>query len=285
MAISLHGRQRQKFRADLLAHRESFSLTDADYAGRILKVSLNTLKKCLETGSAGSLSLKRQTFLRIFGHAGLDPHAYGLAVALPSRASPFGGYDKRDYAFLCGRYFLYRRSFLTARNINRMVLEIAPSQTKECLSFREIQYYVSDSGVRDEQHYAGDVYIDSNRSMLGFPASHEGQTRLMLVGMPQRVEGKDKLKMRGALLTYGVPRGFWQPAMSCVFIEGPQESRQANPRELSTTLYPDSDQFVRIATELSHAEEHATIQTPLMWRGGGTPSAPQETAMRQVSGG
>ncbi len=266
MAITLGGRQREKLRADLLKHRESFSLNDADYVADVLKISLNTLKKCLDDKASGALTLKRQTFLSIFRYAGLNPQDYGLTATLPSRAAPYGGYGKDDYAYLCGRHYLYRRSFLTGRNINRLVLDIAASKAKECLTFHEFQHYVSDSGVRDEQHYIGDIHIDQDRSILGFPATDEGQTRLMLVGMPRRPVGREKVKMRGALLTYGIPRGSWQPTVSCVFIEGPWESKHPNPREQSMTLYPDADEFERIATELALAEEYATIQTPLLWR-------------------
>lgn len=269
MAISLQGRHRQKFRADLLKHRESFSCNDADYVADLLKVSLNTLKKCLDGAASGPLTLNRQTFLNIFSHAELNPRDYGLAVTLPSRATPYGGYDKRDYAYLCGRHYLYRRSFLTAQNINRIVLDIAMSKSKECLTFHEVQHYVSDAGVRDEQHYVGDIHIDQDRSILGFPANDVGQTRLMLVVMPRRPVGREKVKMRGALLTYGIPRGSWQPTMACVFIEGPCESTHPNPRELSKTLYPDSGEYARIAAELALAEEHTTIQTPLLWRTAG----------------
>ena len=42
MTISLSARQRVRFRTDLLAHRETFSLNDAEYADQVLKVSLNT---------------------------------------------------------------------------------------------------------------------------------------------------------------------------------------------------------------------------------------------------
>ena len=278
MAISLQGRQRQKLRGDLLAHRESFFLSDADYVARVLKVSLNTWKKCIVNEGGLPLSLSRRTLLSIFANAGLNPRDYGLRITLPTRGSPFGGYIKRDYGFLCGRFFMYRRSFLTAQNINRIVLDITMNESKECLSFREIQYYVSDAGARDEHQYAGDVHIDHERSLLGFPSSTEGQTRLMLVGMPQRPMVKERITMRGTMLTYGQPRGHWQPTTACVFIEGPQEIRHPNPRELSGTIYPEMAEYGRLSAELAHTEAHATIQTPLLWRGLRT-SAPPRASM------
>jgi len=93
----------------------------------VLKISLNTYKKCVQPGDE-SLVLKRHTFVSIFANTNLDPRRYGLAITLPSDVSPFGGYQKSDFQFLCGQYFLYRRSFLTARHITCSILEIRPSE-------------------------------------------------------------------------------------------------------------------------------------------------------------
>ena len=178
MLISLNGPQRERFRKDLQRHRDTFSLNDADYSARVLKISLNTLKRCLLPKAQNPLTLKRSTFISVFANAELDPKRYGLIAALPAQGSEFGGYQKKDYDFLCGRHFIYRRSFLTAKNINRCILEISVNDMKECLSFREAQHYVSDSGVRDEQHYSGDIYMNRERSILSLPAYFEGQVRL-----------------------------------------------------------------------------------------------------------
>ena len=59
MSITLAGRPRERFRADLLAHRETFSLSDAEYADRVLKVSLNTYKKCIQPVGSGPRSAVR----------------------------------------------------------------------------------------------------------------------------------------------------------------------------------------------------------------------------------
>ena len=84
MTISLSARQRARFRTDLLAHREAFSLNDAEYADQVLKVSLNTYKKCVQVSANESLALKRHTFVCIFTHSALDPKNYGLSIGVPS---------------------------------------------------------------------------------------------------------------------------------------------------------------------------------------------------------
>ena len=187
MSISLSGRQRDRFKADLQAHRETFSLNDGEYADQVLKVSLNTYKKCVQAN--GPLALKRHTFVNIFANTALDPRNYGLAIGVPSQVSPFGGYQKNDYKFLCGRFFLYRRSFLTARHITRSILDIRPSESHECLSFTELHYYTSEVGAREESRYHGDVYMNQERSILSLPAYSQGQVRLTHL-QPERLGAK-----------------------------------------------------------------------------------------------
>lgn len=265
MPISLQGRQRERFRVDLQRHRETFSLNDEDYATKVLKISLNTLKRCLEPQTAAALTLKRHTFINIFTNAAFDPKRFGLSVALPAQGSQFGGYQKKDYQFLCGRHFLYRRSLLTTQSINRCVLEIRLNDVKECISFHEMQHYVSDAGVRDEQHYYGDIYLNQERSILSLPAYQAGQVRLTLIHIPQVPLKKERLKMRGAFLTFGVPKGFWQPTLGCVYIEGPIEPKRTNLKELSGTIRRDDERYDELSAELAHTEEYATINTPLIW--------------------
>jgi hypothetical protein len=264
MSISLSGRQRDRFKADLQAHRETFSLNDAEYADQVLKVSLNTYKKCVQPNGKGPLALKRHTFVNIFANTALDPKNYGLAIAVPSQSSPFGGYQKSDFQFLCGRFFLYRRSFLTARHITRSILEIRPSDSQECLSFNELLYYTSEVGAREEIHYHGDVYMNRERSILSLPAYSQGQVRLTLL-QPERLSSKGKIKMRGAVLAFGNPKGYWQPTVSCVFVDGPIEEKSQHPRDLCKTILNGSEEHAAFCAELARVEEHATIITPLMW--------------------
>jgi hypothetical protein len=265
MLITLSPDRRALFRADLAAHRARQSLTDADYAARVLRVSLNTFKKCISDEDA-PLSLKRHTFVSIFINTELDPARYGLDVTLPDPGSQYGGYRKADFEFLCGRYHLYRRSFLTAQNITRGVVDFMPNETKECLSFREVLSYVADSGSRDDTIYTGDVYIDRDRAMLSLPAFRDGQVRLTSLIMPQRSVARVRMKLRGVLLTFGIPRGFWQPTVSCVMLEGPFDAKRSDPRDLCGTITPDQQGFAAISADLAHTEEHAAVLTPLMWQ-------------------
>ncbi len=264
MTISLSGRQRERFKVDLRAHRETFSLNDADYADQVLRVSLNTYKKCVQPTGNGPLALKRHTFVSIFANTALDPKNYGLAIGVPSQVSPFGGYQKNEFLFLCGRFFLYRRSFLTARHITRSILEIRPSESQECLSFNELHYYTSEVDVREEIHYHGDIYLNQERSILSLPAYSQGHVRLMML-QPERAGSKGKIKMRGALLTFGNPKGYWQPTVSCVFVDGPVTEKGVDPRELCKTMLDGSEEHAALSAELARVEEHATIMTPLMW--------------------
>ena len=264
MTINLSGRQRDRFKADLQAHRETFSLNDAEYADQVLKVSLNTYKKCVQSTGSEPRALKRHTFVNIFVHTALDPKNYGLSIAVPSQASPCGGYQKNDFQFLCGRFFLYRRSFLTARYVTRTVLDIHLSEGQECLSFSELLYYTSEVGAREEIHYHGDVYMNRERSILSLPAYFQGQVRLTLL-QPERLGSKGKIKMRGAVLAFGNPKGYWQPTVSCVFVDGPVEEKRQHPRDLCKTILDSSQEYTALSAELARVEEHATIITPLMW--------------------
>lgn len=264
MTVSLSGRHRDRFMADLRSHREAFSLNDSEYADQILRISLNTFKKCIQKDGNKPLALKRHTFLNIFANTALDPKNYGLNIGVPNQESPFGGYRVQDYPYLCGRFFLYRRSFLTGRHITRSVLDIRPSEGRECLSFHELHYYTAEVGVREENHYYGDIYMNRERSILSLPSYFEGQVRLTLL-QPERVGTRGRVKMRGSLLAFGNPKGYWQPTVSSVFVDGPIEERHDNTKELCKTILHTSPEYGPLSEELARVEEHATINTPLMW--------------------
>lgn len=264
MSINLSARQRARFRSDLLSHRETFTLNDADYADQVLKVSLNTYKKCIQPAANGPLALKRQTWLGIFANTPLDPKTYGLAVGVPTCDSPFGGYSVEDFRHLCARFHIYRRSFLTARQITCGVLEIRPSDVHDCLAFSEIHSYVSEAATRQELRYSGDVYMNPERSLLSLPSYADGQVRLTMLSA-ERVGGRSRVKMRGAQLTYGNPKGFWQPTVSCIYVDGPVDERRTSLRDLCRTIDEGTPEHDAISAELSHVEDYATIITPLMW--------------------
>jgi hypothetical protein len=71
--------------------------------------------------------------------------------------------------------------------------------------------------------------------------------------------------MRGAVLAFGNPKGYWQPTVSCVFVDGPIEQKGADARELCKTIMEGSEEHAALSAELARIEEHATIMTPLMW--------------------
>jgi hypothetical protein len=194
----------------------------------------------------------------------LDPKNYGLSISVPSEASPFGGYLKSDFQFLCGRFFLYRRSFLTARHITRSIIEFRLSESHECLSFQELHYYTAETGAREEIHYHGDVYMNRERNILSLPAYFHGQVRLTHL-QPERLGSKGKIKMRGAVLAFGNPKGYWQPTVSCVFVDGPVVGKGVDARDLCKTILEGSEEYPELSAELARVEEHATIITPLMW--------------------
>src|SRR5688572_23229806 len=90
--------------------------------------------------------------------------------------------------------------------------------------------------------------------------------------------------MRGAVLTFGVPKGFWQPTAGCVFIEGPIAAKQGKLRDLSDTIRPGDDRYDELSAELAHTEEYATIITPLIWHKSRAPaqvSPPQRVAQER----
>ena len=88
--------------------------------------------------------------------------------------------------------------------------------------------------------------------------------RLTLL-QPERLGSKGKIKMRGAVLAFGNPKGYWQPTVSCVFVDGPIDEKRAHPRDLCKTILDDSEEYAALSAELARVEEHATIMTPLMW--------------------
>jgi hypothetical protein len=87
--IVLEGADYARFKTDLREHRARFALNDVEYAEQVLKISLNTFKKCVN--SADRVALTRPTFLHLFANTGLRPKDYGLPLTLPAEDSPYGG--------------------------------------------------------------------------------------------------------------------------------------------------------------------------------------------------
>lgn len=265
MGVSLQPAERRRLRAELLRHRAGFDLTDAAYVQDVLKISLNTYKKCIAPEDAGSLVLSRHTYQNLARHAGFRPDEHGIAAQPSTCDQSLGAYNCDDYAFMCQRYVMYRRSFLHARNLNRSVLDISIDGSRRCLRFRETEDYVSDLGLPHDQEHVGDVHVDRDRSLLSLLGNTAGRVRLMLLVIPQRVIGREGLRMRGALLTHGRPRGYWQPTVTSLYVEEPPDPK-APIGGLCGTFKPDWGDYERISGEIRSVEEYVTIDTALVWR-------------------
>ena len=102
------------------------------------------------------------------------------------------------------------------------------------------------------QHYGGDVHLNEERSVLSMPAYFGGQVRLTLLLMPEHAGGKGRpLKMRGAALVFGIPRGYWQPTLSGVFVEGPIDDRRSNLKGLCKTILAGTEEYAPLSVELT----------------------------------
>ncbi len=261
---------RSQLRISLLRHRQGYELSEADYVKKVLRLALNTYKKCIDA----PLRLKRQTLIGLLKITKLTPGEFGLELSLPTASSQYGGYEPSEFKGLVGQYFVHRRSFLTARNIVRGILEIHIDDEKRCLAFEEYQNYIADSGLRDSFSYTGEIYINAARTLFSMVAFREGQCRLMMTQRPEQFSSeisdaappkRGATRMRGALLTHGFARNFWQPALSAVALESLPASMWRHARDHCRTIKPDDPEFASIALEIAYAEEHATTMTPLMF--------------------
>jgi hypothetical protein len=268
MSIVLTGRPREQFRAALQDHRARSLLTDADYARTILRVSLNTFKKCI--GPATDLSLKRLSFNSIVANTGLDPSRFGSKAPMPISPREHGGYTKSEYGYLTGRYLLYRRSFQNGVDINRAVLDIVWNEPLSCLSFKELRRRKNDNGVWDANDFSGQVFMHPERVLMSLLAIENGDVRLTLLHIPPRhVYGTNLglVRTSGAVLTHGYPKRFYQPVVSAITIEAVDPAkRSTSPNALCKTLKPGHPEYGAAAEDLRIAEEHAIVLTPLMWR-------------------
>jgi len=262
ISTSLAGKHLERFVRDLRAHRSGYSANDYSYANDVLIVSLNTYKKCIQSPQTGALSLQRSKLVNILSHAELDPTAYGLNLTVRGADNRFGNYQKSKFKYLCCRYLVYRRSFLTAREITCGVLDIEQSKIQDCLSFIERHHYMSELRQLQKFEYSGDIYMDEGQALLSLPAYQNGKVRLMQL-IPERVD--KQVKMRGALLTFGSPRGIWQPTMSCIYAVGPIKNDDTPAWELCKTIKNNSKDFDAISSHLEHVERFTTIITPLMF--------------------
>lgn len=266
MAVILAGREREALRADLLADRERRGLTDLQYAQGVLKISLNTFRKCI--GKSAELPLRRQSLTAILSRAGLKPSDYGLTMALPVASGLHGGYREADYGYIAGRYHQIRRNFLDGMDIIRSVIDIAWNRERECLSFRETLRYRTDPGVDYRVNYTGDIYMHPDRVLMSLLAIDAGEVRQILAHVPTRRQGETDLpaRTRGAVLTHSFPSGLFQPAVSAVSLTRVSDVTRQNPEKFCRTLSPNDEEYRAASEELRLAEEHGVVITPLLWR-------------------
>jgi hypothetical protein len=270
--IVLEPPARKRLRQALIKHRQSYPQSEGEYVKSVLKVALNTYKKCIAPPNGDALTLKRHTLIGLLNSAKIEPTTVGIDVVLPSKAEQYGNYDPKDYAFLVGTYYLHRRSFMTALNIVRGVIEIRIDAEKRCLAFEEYNNYISDSGNPDDNRYTGEIFMNSDRSLLGLLATPEGQVRLLMTQSPLRngpgnagTLQRAGIRLRGSLLTHGRGKGVWQPTMSAISIESLPERMWQKARAACRTITPDDKEFKDLDREICYAEEYATVTTPLMY--------------------
>ena len=270
--IVVSSQSRKKLRQALLKHRQGFALSEADYVKQVLKVALNTYKKCIAAPDGTELTLKRHTLINMLRIAKIDPSSVGIDVVVPGTVEQYGNYDPNDFSDLVGHYFLYRRSFQTGRNIVRGVVEIRIDAEKRCLGFEEYNNYLSDGGMPDDNNYTGEIYINPERNLFGLLAFPDGQLRLMMTQGPVRSGigpagslPRGGIRLRGALLTHGKGKGVWQPTISSIALESLPERSWKQARAQCRTIKPEDAEFTAINLELAYAEDYGTVMTPLMW--------------------
>ncbi len=220
MDIVLKEEQRAQFRADIARHRASSPYNDADYARLVLRVSLNTYKKCV--GSGDALTLKTRVYRSIVGNIGLDHATYKVGVSLAAQAPEFGSYSRADFGYLVGRYLLYRRSFQDGIAISRAVLDIDWNDQLSCLSFIEMRRYKVDGGAWQANDIKGNIHIHAERVLMGLLAIDNGDARLTLLHIPSRLTigtTMGTIRSSGVVITHGYPKRFFQPVVSPVTIE------------------------------------------------------------------
>ena len=273
MPLELPASHRRKFAEHLRRHRDRHSVTDLEYSDNILKVSINTYKKCLEANAKAPLALQRATFVKLFENAQLEPSDYGMNFNLPLHNQAHGGYTQDDYGFIAGRYLTHRRSFLTGANITRSVLDITWNVDGAFLAFHEHLHYIADNGAEQHGSYKGEIFMHKDRVLMSLLTIRDGEVRVTMVHVPEKRPLKhvnNPVKMLGALVTHGYPKHFFQPVVSPVLIEEAPSAATASPVDkLCGTISPDDREFARVAKELQHAEDHAVVMTSLLARKAG----------------
>ncbi len=278
--ISLNTHQRELLRHALLRHRQSYTQSEAIYVRDVLKVALNTYKKCITITDDDEFTLKRRTLTAVLSAANINPASIGVDLVIPSAEEHYGNYDPNNFSYLIGTYFLHRRSFQTGQNIVRGVFEISVNEQKRCLRFEEYNNYLSDGGMHDDSNYIGEVFINEERSLFSMLYTSSGYLRLSMTQAPVRSGSgpagtlpRGGIKLRGGLFTHGRGKGVWQPTFSAISIESLPERQWKKARDECRTIKPDDPEFEALNRELLYAEDFASVVTPLMFTRPASPKA------------
>ena len=74
------------------------------------------------------------------------------------------------------------------------------------------------------------------------------------------------IKIHGALLAHGFPKGYFQPVISPVQLESVPPGTSGEIAKLTKTIGTDDADYDRIDRDLRHAEENAIVMTSLIAR-------------------
>jgi hypothetical protein len=269
MSVILSGETRSRLRTVLSEHRARSIMTDADYCEDMLRVSLNTFKKCI--GSEPHLSLKRHTLTGLLARIGTSlPELEHAAATTPVNVD-YGGYTRESHGYLEGRYMVFRRHFSRPENITRAVLDIAWDTTASALRWSELRRFRSEATgemVANDMH--GHVTMHQERILMGLLCVDRGDARLTLLHVPPRHAFASKLgfsESLGVVVTHGYPKRFFQPVVSPIAIKSVEaKKRHAPPETLCKILTPGTTEFETANRHLCIAEEQSCEMTSLTWR-------------------
>lgn len=266
MGIELDDATRQRLRRDLMEHRATHPVSDLEYVRRVLKISLNTFKRCI-ADTSGPLRVKRQTLRAIAGSLRLRTSDYPLPFVVPEPAALQGGYEREAFAFLVGRYVQYRRACDGGKNLSRSTVDLFSDEERGCLGFAEQTRRATPSGPAQTIAFRGEVFMHGERMLMSLLGIVEGEVRLTLLHTPKRRPGMpdaDAIGMRGAQLAHGAPKGYVQPVVTPVLLEEARHSPgRGGPDGVVTPADPD---FRRADRILADIEMGSVVMTPLLRR-------------------
>ncbi len=258
----LEGTARANFGEDLLRARKSSSSSDADFANRELRISLNTYKKCIDPSGA-PLRLRRSTLVAIIRACKLDPTRFGLEFPV-SRQRPRdpGSYARNDLGFLEGSYIQVRRLPSVESAIAVSTLNFTWDDARSLLTFHESTHAL-DNGASEPRVYRGDVHLQQDRSVFGLLSVENGETRLSLVHTPDlqkpgrrtTAHAPGTFRLHGVQLAPGAPNGTLRPIVSAIYLEHVSSAHLDVATLQSGILSANHPAFGRLTSELHHIEE------------------------------